>query len=91
MRATQKRGRVSLDTKTEVGYDTGEIFLDQNVPTLQVPVSDGRLALCARDLEVEVGQTRGDGHGHVDHLERAHGVSAHNNHYIQTESFNVSL
>ena len=41
---------------------------DQNVLTLQVPVSDGRLALSSLDLQVEVSQAGGDIKTHLDSL-----------------------
>ena len=37
-------------------------------------MGDGGLALRARDLQVEVGQPRGDGERHVDHAVWGHSV-----------------
>jgi hypothetical protein len=56
-------------TETQVRYGAGQVSLHQDVLGLQVPVGNGRLALGAHDGHVEVGEPRGDGEGHVDHLE----------------------
>ncbi len=61
-----------LDTQTQIRDDAGQVLLDEDVPGLEVSVGDGRLALGAGDLQVEVGQPRGDGEGHVYHPVRGH-------------------
>ena len=61
-----------LDTKTQIRNDAGQVLLDEDVPGLEVSVGDGGLALGAGDLQVEVGQPRGDGEGHVYHPVRGH-------------------
>lgn len=47
---------VKLDCKTQVCNAAGSIFLYQDVFTLQVPVCNGRLALCPIDFCVQVAQ-----------------------------------
>ena len=63
-----------LDTQTQVRYDAGQILLYEDIPGLEVSVGDGRLALGSRDLQMEVGQPRGDRQGHVYHSVRGNSV-----------------
>ena len=50
---------VELDGEAEVGDAAGAVLLDQDVLALQVPVGDGRFALRAVDLRVEVAEAAG--------------------------------
>jgi len=50
---------VELDGEAEVGDAAGAVLLDQDVLALQVPVGDGRLALRAVDLGVQVAEAAG--------------------------------
>lgn len=50
---------------TEVGDAALAVLLHQHVLALQVAVGDGRLALRAEDLHVEVGEAAGDGQSHA--------------------------
>lgn len=43
-----------FDRQPQVSYTAGPISFHQYVLTLQIPVSNGRFALCAKDLGVEV-------------------------------------
>lgn len=47
---------VELDGEAEVGDAAGSILLDQDVLALEVAVSDGRFALRAEDLRMQVTQ-----------------------------------
>lgn len=54
-----KREPVELDGEAEVGDAAGAVLLDQDVLALQVAVGDGRLALRAVDLRVQVAEAAG--------------------------------
>lgn len=54
---------VELDGQAQVGDAAGAVLLHQDVLALQVSVGDGRLALGAVDLRVEVTQAAGGGVG----------------------------
>lgn len=56
-----------LDRQSEVSYTAGPISFHQYVFTLQVPVSNGRFALTAKDLGVEVTQARHRGVSQSQH------------------------
>lgn len=45
-----------LDRQSEVSYTAGTVSFHQYVLTLQIPVSNGGFALCAKDLCVEVSE-----------------------------------
>lgn len=48
---------VELDGEAKVGDAAGSVLLYQDVLALEVTVSDGRFALCAKDLRMQVTQT----------------------------------
>lgn len=50
-----------LDSQSKVSYAAGPVSFHQYVLTLQVPVSNGRLSLGAKDLGVEVRKPRHGG------------------------------
>ena len=52
--------------QTKVGDGRCEIFLDENISRLDVPVSDGRLPSRTKYLRVEVREARGDGAGETN-------------------------
>lgn len=56
-----------LDRQSQVGDAAGPVALHQYVLTLQVPVSDGRLALGTEDLGVEVAEARHRGVSQSQH------------------------
>lgn len=56
-----------LDRQSEVGYTAGPISFHQYVLTLQIPVSNGRFALGAKDLGVEVTKAGQRGVGQPQH------------------------
>lgn len=56
-----------LDCKPEVSYTAGSITFHQDVLTLQVPVSNGRFALGAKDLCVQVAKAWHRGVGQSQH------------------------
>lgn len=47
-----------FDGEPQIGNAAGAVFLHQDVFALQVSVCDGRFSLRARDLRVQVAQTR---------------------------------
>lgn len=49
---------------TKVSDATLAVLIHQDVLALQISMSDGRLALCTEDLNVQVRQAAGDGQGH---------------------------
>lgn len=53
------RSPVELDGEAQVGDAAGAVLLHQDVLALQVPVGDGRLALRAVDLGVQVAEAAG--------------------------------
>ena len=56
-----------LDCQSEVSYTARPVSFHQYVLTLQVPVSDGRFALGAEDLGVEVTEARHGGVSQPQH------------------------
>lgn len=51
---------------TKVSNAALSILLDQYIFALEVSVGDGRFALCAKDLNMEVCQAAGDGQSHAE-------------------------
>lgn len=59
---------VELDSQSKVRYTTESVLFYQDVFTLQVSVCDGRFALCAVDLGVQVTEAR---YGRVGQLQQS--------------------
>jgi len=64
---------VVADSKSQIANGASAIGFNKNVLRLEVAVSDGRFALCAQNLHVQVSESSGDRQGHSNHSRRVHG------------------
>ena len=60
--------------QAKVSNAAGHVVLDQDVLGLHVPVSDGRLGLCPKQLRVEMSKPAARGYRHLEHHLWGHGL-----------------